>query len=185
MENDIFCQIEEKLKDQIIDQTKNFFLIHDGFPLLEGHLLLIPKKHFNCYLNLPKNLLPEFKRFKKRIQFFLKKNYQEPVIFEHGIAGQTVLHAHLHFLPTDNLVIDQLKNYGQVIEQRIIPYLYFEYQDKNFYFQPKKDIPPGLIHSILYPPLLNRPKIGEERKKDLSQWLLKVKKKYSLWREKK
>jgi len=38
---DIFCQIEQNLKNQIIDQTENFYLIDDGFPLLEGHLLLI------------------------------------------------------------------------------------------------------------------------------------------------
>lgn len=178
MLKDIFCRIKEKLSDQIIDQTTNFFLIHDGFPLLEAHLLLIPKKHFDCYLNLSKNLLPEFKRFKQNIKSFLKEIYQEPVIFEHGIAGQTVFHAHLHFLPTNKLVIELLKKYAVKTDKKRTPYLYFEYQNESFYFKPKKEIVPGLIHSVLYPMVLNRPKIGERRKKDLDQWLLKVKNKF-------
>jgi diadenosine tetraphosphate (Ap4A) HIT family hydrolase len=106
---------------------------------MEGHLLLIPKKHFDCYLNLDKNLIDEFNLFKNKVIEFLKKYYQKPVIFEHGIAGQTVFHAHLHFLPTKILITKQIKEVAKVVKTPKIPYLYYEFNNKrNIISQLKK-----------------------------------------------
>ncbi|OGK25019.1 hypothetical protein A3A46_04335 [Candidatus Roizmanbacteria bacterium RIFCSPLOWO2_01_FULL_37_13] len=135
---DIFCQIEKKLDHQVLDQTDNFYLLYDGYPLLEGHLLLIPKQHVDCYSNLDKKLLREFNLFKKGAINFLKDKYSQPVIFEHGIAGQTVMHAHLHLLPTNKSIEKDLKQYGVVTKNPSIPYLYFEYFNKKNYYNPKK-----------------------------------------------
>ena len=46
----IFCY--EKLKDRIIEETKMFFAIKDGYPVTEGHLLVIPKRHVAEYFDL-------------------------------------------------------------------------------------------------------------------------------------
>ena len=174
---DIFCQIEEKLKDQIIDKSKNFYLLHDGFPLMEGHLLLIPKKHFDCYLNLDKNLIDEFNLFKNKVIDFLTKYYQKPVIFEHGIAGQTVFHAHLHFLPTNILITKQIKEVAKVLKTPKIPYLYYEFNNKKKYYQPVKEIIPGFFH-YHYALILNQPEDGIKRRANLKKFLLKVKNNY-------
>lgn len=179
---DIFCHIEKKLGHQVLDQTDNFYLLHDGYPLLEGHLLLIPKHHVDCFLNLDKKLLREFNLFKKESVNFLKGKYCQPVIFEHGIAGQTVTHAHLHLLPTNKLITTDLKKYAVISKNANVPYLYFEYLDSKKYFKPKRKIIPGLLH-ILYAKVLNKPTIGIERTKFLMNWLLAVKKNYALWRE--
>lgn len=178
---DIFCQIKEKLKDQVIEETKNFYAVHDGYPLTEGHLLIVPKEHVDCYLNLNKKLKKEFLCLKNKLVMFLENYYQYPVIFEHGIAGQTVLHAHLHLLPTNIVILDKLKQLGQLTRTPKIPYLYFEYKNKKYYFDPIKKIKPGLLHSIIYAKLLNRSVVSLERARDLNNWLLKVKNKYSLW----
>jgi len=176
---DIFCKIDKELKNQIIDETDNFYIIHDGFPLIEAHLLLIPKKHLDCYLNLDKKYYSEFSKLKKRIIKFLTENYIEPVIFEHGVIGQTVPHAHLHFLPTKLLIIDYLKKNSRS-NKKSVPYLYFEYHNNSFYFQPKKQIKSGYLH-LIYSKILNRSVNGIERKKDLNIWLNKVNKKYKQW----
>jgi len=174
---DIFCQIDKKLKDQIIDESENFYLLHDGFPLMEGHMLLIPKKHFDCYLNLDKNLIKEFNLFKNKVIDFLTKYYQKPVIFEHGIAGQTVFHAHLHFLPTDILITKQIKEVAKIVKPPKVPYLYHEFNDKKKYYQPIKKIIPGFFH-YYYALLLSQPKNGIKRSTNLKKFLLKVKKNY-------
>jgi len=174
---DIFCQIEEKLKSQIIDESKNFYLLHDGFPLMEGHLLLIPKKHFDCYLSLDKNLIEEFNLFKNKVVDFLTKYYQKPVIFEHGIAGQTVFHAHLHLLPTDILITKQIKKVAKATKITKVPYLYYEVNNKKIYYQPIKKIIPGFFH-YYYALLLNQPTNGIKRSANLKKILLKVKKNY-------
>ena len=179
---DIFCQIEKKLDHQVLDQTDNFYLLHDGYPLLEGHLLLIPKQHVDCYFNLDKKLLREFKLFKKKSVDFLKDKYIQPVIFEHGIAGQTVMHAHLHLLPTKKSIKNELKRYGIVRKKPSVPYLYLEYSNKKNYVKPKRKIIPGLLHT-LYAQILNRPLTGLKRARFSKKWLLTVKKNYALWQK--
>jgi len=180
---DIFCQINQKLRKQIIDQSTHFFLIHDGYPLLEGHLLLVPKKHLDCYLNLDKKLINEFLAFKEKIIQFLRKAYQEPVIFEHGIIGQTVFHAHLHFLPTNLLIYKKIEEYATLLSSPKIPYLYYEFKGQKNFYATKKVIPLGFFH-LFYAQFLKRPLKGEERKLNLPSWLLKVKEKYNLYGKK-
>ncbi|OGK17123.1 hypothetical protein A2774_04890 [Candidatus Roizmanbacteria bacterium RIFCSPHIGHO2_01_FULL_39_12c] len=179
---DIFCQIKEKLNGQIIDETENFYLLHDGYPLFEGHLLIIPKFHIRCFLELNKKNYTEFSKLKLKVINFLKNNYRQPVLFEHGIAGQTVLHAHLHLLPTDILITDELNKIGSIIKTPFMPYVYFEYGNKRIFIKPKIKIKPGLIHSYLYARKLNRSQIGIERAKELSKWLISAKRKYLLWK---
>lgn len=46
----IFCY--DNVKDRIIAKTDMFYAIKDAYPVSEGHLLVIPKKHFSEYFNL-------------------------------------------------------------------------------------------------------------------------------------
>lgn len=179
---DIFCQIKTKLKDQIINQTKNFYVLHDGCPLLEGHLLIIPKKHIDCFLTLEKKLKKEFYELKNKTTIFLRDNYKQLVIFEHGVVGQTIPHAHLHLLPTNKLIIDKLNKFGKIDKKPSIPYLYFGFKNKKNYYKPYRKIIPGLLHSVLYADLLGMPRNGSERNKFLPKWLLNVKHKFKLWK---
>jgi diadenosine tetraphosphate (Ap4A) HIT family hydrolase len=180
---DIFCQIKTKLTDQIIDETKNFYILHDGFPLIEGHLLLIPKKHCSCYLTMDLSLRQECSLLKNQIVRFLSQVYTAPVIFEHGEVGQTVEHMHLHFLPTKKSLLPYLQKKANFLKKEAIPYLYYEEKNQQYYFLLPK-ILPGMLHSILFADLLNRPREGKERLKEAQVWLLKVKDKYALWKKK-
>ncbi len=175
---DLFCQIKDKLADQIILQTENFYVLHDGFPVTEGHLLIIPKFHLDCYLNLDSRHKPEFLDLKEKVSKFLTENYSAPVFLEHGVAGQTITHAHLHLIPCSYSIKNTLeKTFGKMTTPKI-PYLYFEKNGESFYFSPAKITAPGYLYN-LYALKLERSLIGLERNKDLKNWLLKVKKKWN------
>jgi diadenosine tetraphosphate (Ap4A) HIT family hydrolase len=47
--NCIFCKIE---KERIVTENDAAFAICDGFPVSEGHMLIIPKKHFSDYFEV-------------------------------------------------------------------------------------------------------------------------------------
>lgn len=185
---DIFCQIKDKLKKQIIFETKNFYLLHDGFPLLEGHFLIIPKTHLDCYLSLSKNLQSEFRELKITVKTFLSKFYQEPVFFEHGIAGQTVPHAHLHALPTTKSLLNLLKEKFPrdsqkklTIVKNILPYFHYEENNKGYYFKvEKQEVVPGFLANS-FAKILNRPTKQEERERGAAEWSNKVKKDWQKW----
>src|SRR5690349_23454614 len=68
-----FCQ-RQKLVN-ILYQSDSFFLIADHAPLIEGHVLLVPKAHFACYGALAPALDVEFGRVKAAAAEFLARAY--------------------------------------------------------------------------------------------------------------
>ncbi|MCL5970911.1 MAG: HIT family protein [Patescibacteria group bacterium] len=80
-------------------ETKNFWVVCDVNPLIEGHILIIPKLHLSCIGEYPENLFVEFLKLYTGFSTFLKKEYGKISTFEHGKIGQTVFHSHVHLLP--------------------------------------------------------------------------------------
>lgn len=95
--NCAFCQREDI--SHIFKETPHFFLAADHAPLVEGHLLIIPKHHYTCYGDVPAVLDDELFALKHEVQEFFTRYYAPPVFWEHGIFRQTVFHAHLHCFP--------------------------------------------------------------------------------------
>jgi diadenosine tetraphosphate (Ap4A) HIT family hydrolase len=90
----------------VLDETEHFFLLADHAPLIEGHLLIVPRDHYACYGAVPEELEPELLALKSRVRRFLSTAYREPVFFEHGVFRQTVYHAHLHSMPFGTVALD-------------------------------------------------------------------------------
>ncbi len=98
-----FCQIDSK---RIIHQNLYGFSVRDGFPVSQGHSLVIPKRHTGSFFDLSKaeqhallELLEQCKTDLCRIE-----GRQEISAFNIGIndgtaAGQTVPHCHIHLIP--------------------------------------------------------------------------------------
>ena len=99
-----FCDRESL--DEMLFETGHFYVLADHAPLVEGHLLIIPKTHFACYGALPGELESEFRSVKREVREFLASAYRQPVFFEHGIFRQTVFHAHLHAMPFGPIELD-------------------------------------------------------------------------------
>jgi len=92
---------------QVVDplfSSENFWIVCDFHPLVRGHILIIPKEHISCFGALSKNAFLEFKYLYEKVKDFINNNYGPVAVFEHGIAGQTVFHAHIHFLPFDGKI---------------------------------------------------------------------------------
>jgi len=82
-------------------KTKTFFLFAN--PKVEGHSLVISKKHFETVLDLPVSLGSELLDCIKKTSLELMKKFEANGFnvmqnnFE--IAGQVVKHVHFHILP--------------------------------------------------------------------------------------
>lgn len=76
-----------------------FYVVCDANPLIEGHILIIPKEHIPCVGAFSDKFLERFVHWRYKVTRFLKLKYLKYAAFEHGIIGQTVFHAHVHFLP--------------------------------------------------------------------------------------
>jgi len=99
----IFCKIAEgKIKVERIYEDDNFLAFPDANPIVKGHTLIIPKKHFVNIMDLPADLGEELldvikiiaeKRLKEGAEGFnlIQNNFPA--------AGQAVMHFHLHLVP--------------------------------------------------------------------------------------
>jgi diadenosine tetraphosphate (Ap4A) HIT family hydrolase len=99
-----FCRRSEVT--DILKETPHFLLAADHAPLVEGHLLVIPKQHYACYGDVPEALDAELFAIKDELREFYAQAYAPVVFWEHGVFRQTVFHAHLHCFPWGNLEYD-------------------------------------------------------------------------------
>ncbi len=100
----VFCQ-HDKITD-ILKETEHFLLAADHAPLVEGHLLVIPRQHYACYGDVPASLDAELFALKDELRQFYAQCYAPVVFWEHGVFRQTVFHAHLHCFPWGNTEYD-------------------------------------------------------------------------------
>ena len=86
--------------------TDNFTVVCDVHPLIEGHILIIPKAHLSCVGEFSKPLFKEFLSLYQKTSKFLKNTYGSTSSFEHGKIGQTVFHSHVHLMPFKGETLD-------------------------------------------------------------------------------
>ena len=94
-----FCNLE---REKILE-TEMSFAIYDGFPVNDGHILIIPKRHTANYFDLSLEEQKDCIELLNRVKGIVQEKYN-PVGFNVGInineaAGQTVPHVHIHLIP--------------------------------------------------------------------------------------
>jgi len=100
----IFCKISRgEIKSERILETENFFAVKDINPKTKGHSVLIFKKHYETFLDIPDDLFEEFMVTAKKLASKLMKEEKAEgfnlIMNNFRIAGQMIPHAHLHVLP--------------------------------------------------------------------------------------
>lgn len=100
----IFCRISNgEIPAERIYENSNFFSILDTHPKIEGHSLIISKKHFENVLDLPSISGKDFLDCVKNTYIKLMKKYDSTGFNIVGnnfeSAGQVVKHVHFHLLP--------------------------------------------------------------------------------------
>ncbi len=90
--------INREIPSHIIAEDDEFIAILDAFPLVEGHVLVIPKKEINNAFDLDDDLLSKWMLFAKPIAKAIQKVLP---CKRCGVAiiGLEVPHAHMHLVP--------------------------------------------------------------------------------------
>jgi len=135
MENCCFClefqhhqvctEVKEKysVTNRILYEDEDFVILPSVSPIVEKHLLLLPKKHINTMKQLDNS---EKERLLALINCTTQHFDEDYFIFEHGafpVNGNTcgVDHAHIHILPV-----------RKCISELIIAYIKKTYQAKFY-----------------------------------------------------
>jgi len=115
----IFCRIAAgRAPAAKVIETSRVLAFLDIAPVHYGHTLVIPKEHYETFLELPDELWLEMGQVSRRVARALRQ-----VMFARGFnimmnnfdaAGQVVFHAHLHVIPrflSDGLLLFPQGNY--------------------------------------------------------------------------
>lgn len=95
----IFCRKDRPL----LAETKLSIAFLDGFPVSEGHSLVIPKRHVKSLWDMSDDEYMDAFALVRRVKDALQKKF-EPQGFNVGAncgeaAGQSIFHAHIHIIP--------------------------------------------------------------------------------------
>ncbi|MGL5630645.1 MAG: HIT family protein [Mycoplasmoidaceae bacterium] len=105
MENCLFCKIANKDIDaSIIDETDKSIAFLDNNPVSDGHILVIPKKHFinltECQDEYLSDLILLTKKISRKIYESKLNNWGINYLSnQESIAGQKIFHFHMHIIP--------------------------------------------------------------------------------------
>jgi len=97
----LFCNPRRNLT--LITESATAYAMLDGYPLIKGHTLIIPKRHVANYFELPFKEQSACWLMVNKVQEMLSQEFK-PDGFNIGIninksAGQTMMHTHIHVIP--------------------------------------------------------------------------------------
>ena len=100
----IFCKLANGIiATNAIYEDDDFKVILDLSPATRGHALILPKEHADNLFELPdetaKKLLPLAKKLANNMAQKLQMDGMNLVQNNGEVAGQTVMHFHLHMIP--------------------------------------------------------------------------------------
>ena len=111
-----FCD-KSNIERDIIYETKNFIVKVGVGIITPGHVMIIPKDHYKCYGELPKEHEKEFLDLKNKIINKITEKFSEPFLIEMGAWGQSVKHAHIHVIPLEG----EGYKINSIIKELVIP----------------------------------------------------------------
>jgi ATP adenylyltransferase len=106
--NCVFCSVDQ---NEVVFESEMAIAFKDRFPVTQGHLLIIPRRHCSNYFELSQ---PEINaiiaishKYRNQIQTADPSITAFNIGFNSGTdAGQTIFHAHMHMIPRRESDID-------------------------------------------------------------------------------
>jgi ATP adenylyltransferase len=159
----INLQDKKEIVNRIIYSSENFNVFPTLGSFVEGYLLIAPKSHHISIAQIISNLYVEFEEVIGTVRDVLSIAYCQPIFFEHGPisrydkGGCCIQHAHLHCVPVDIEILEDLSKhfkYEEINKFSELPkeqsYLFYENKDKKrFVFPLDSIIPSQYIRQIL------------------------------------
>lgn len=104
MENCIFCKIVNgKIPSAKVYEDSTTISFLDIMPANKGHCLVVPKEHYETFLDISdedlKSLVVAAKKVAKALSLSIGNGSYNIVMNNGKEAGQIVAHAHLHIIP--------------------------------------------------------------------------------------
>jgi len=102
-----FCTLQtESSQRHLCFENEVGFVIRDGYPITQGHTLVIPKRHVGSFFDIT----PEERQALFELIDLAKADLDKafkPASYNIGIndgeaAGQTIAHLHIHLIPRYN-----------------------------------------------------------------------------------
>lgn len=99
-----FCTLLlENPQSSILFENEHGFAIRDGYPITEGHTLIIPKRHVGSFFEITAEERDALFQLVDQAKSQLDTEFQ-PDSYNIGIndgeaAGQTISHLHIHLIP--------------------------------------------------------------------------------------
>lgn len=162
----VFCS---PIDGSILDDTKNFRILLDNFPITPGHILISSKLHYSSAGELPIELNEELLRIKENLKKTNLLQSKQCIFYEHGrigscSSGETKCeHFHLHCVPINLCIHDALRknfNFTKMLNYKQLTnlffenggYLFFENVLGEMYFYTQKndlEIPSHFLRSLI------------------------------------
>lgn len=101
----IFCKIANKeIEANIVVENKYAIAFMDNNPISDGHILVIPKKHYSDWAVCASEYLSAVSELAKSVSYILESSSLDPwginYLSNQGhVAGQEINHFHLHVIP--------------------------------------------------------------------------------------
>lgn len=99
----LFCRLDDKSVNNIMDQTDHFYVRYDNFPATKGHVEIVPKRHIESFFDLTSDEVCEAYALMGRVRTLLNDRFKPQgyniAVNEGRAAGRTVDHLHIHIVP--------------------------------------------------------------------------------------
>lgn len=151
---------------RVLYESQHFVVFPTLGHLVEGYLLLGSRLHYPCIGSLPHMFTDELEILQEKVRKVLYEHYSSPVFFEHGPVSRTktggccVDHLHLHAVPLDIHLADEVRRYFPSEEvdslsslsqyfDKGIPYFYVEDNTGKFVFPLHEAVPSQFMRKII------------------------------------
>lgn len=148
-----FCTLN--IPNKILYQTKNFKVFVTLGCFEKGYLLIIPNDHVCSFGELNFTLLQEYEDLALKFSRILERLYGKKVlIWENGSgidssskSKSSIVHAHMHLIPTDIDILDTLEKYQYPVEPVSMVDLHLFKEKKYLLIKPCQSIQYHIVSS--------------------------------------
>ena len=176
----VFCY-RTKFEIRIVHEDERTYVVATLGQINEGYVLVIPKTHISCLGEMQQKDLGYFANLVERVCNAEALEYKvRPILFEHGIVGQSIPHAHLHIVPVSvdltpfvsrdfpACTIEDLCSFedlGAAYAKNATPYLFWQTPEGTNRICWNPPAPPQYLR-IIIANALGRPKSADWRNAD-------------------